>query len=100
MDSLDVEDIIQSGQFALLVLNQQIVNTKRALQLWTAAKVKVLVDGGANQWNQCLNSDISEPDLVTGDFDSIEKELLERYQKSDRVKVVPTPDQVVTSNSH
>lgn len=46
------------------------------------------VDGGTNKWDSFLSSlseeeqeSMKAPDIITGDFDSITDEVLERYKK-------------------
>lgn len=52
------------------------------------AAVRMTIDGGTKQWDKFLNSlsddmrqSLKEPDLITGDFDSISNEVLEKYKK-------------------
>jgi hypothetical protein len=40
------------SRFGLIVLNSPISQGDKVLQLWNKAKFRVLVDGGANRWNQ------------------------------------------------
>lgn len=62
--------------------------------------MKVLVDGGINRWhkwinqnNLALNNGLLNPDLVTGDMDSIDRRLLQKIQENDSIKVVYTLNQ-------
>lgn len=52
-----------------------------------SATVKMTVDGGTSQWDSFIRMlpqedqrTIQLPDLVTGDFDSITEELLQKYK--------------------
>lgn len=58
------------------------------------------VDGGTNRWLTWLNQNgfdinsVAAPHLVTGDMDSISKEILHYYMKTNKVtNVIFTPDQ-------
>ena len=46
------------------------------------------VDGGTNQWDKFVSAftddskiTVKDPDLISGDFDSISDEVLEKYTK-------------------
>lgn len=59
------------------------------------------VDGGTDQWlwwleRNNISADVKQPDLVTGDMDSIRKETLESLNNSKYCKVVVTEDQEET----
>lgn len=66
------------------------------------AKVKIAVDGGTTRWFDYIHdktglspphkSENYLPDLVTGDFDSIDPITLQNL-KNTRVEVIHTPDQ-------
>ncbi|XP_050670154.1 thiamin pyrophosphokinase 1 isoform X2 [Leptidea sinapis] len=87
-------------KFAIVILNRPISQKKDFVKsLWNDALVKMTVNGGTGHFDRFLNSlpaeernDISPPDLITGDFDSIAKELLDEY-KNKGCKVIHTPDQ-------
>lgn len=86
-------------EFVLIVLNTKILDELRLIQLWNKAKFRVTVDGGTNRWHQIVlkhSSQIEEkfPDLITGDLDSIEEEILSIYSK--KSQVIKTPDQNFT----
>jgi thiamine pyrophosphokinase len=59
--------------------------------------LRIAVDGGSNRWLKfCKDNNLDLlPDLITGDFDSIDKETLGLYQKAG-VTIMPTPDQDAT----
>lgn len=64
------------------------------------AEIRVLVDGGCNRWIKWLASnnidchcDVSPPTLLTGDMDSIDKELLSRFRSNGTTEVIYTPNQ-------
>lgn len=82
--------------FALLILNQKILQPDRAVELWKNATIRVLVDGGANQWQEIMEKSVqglAKPHLVCGDFDSIQPEVLQNHRKCTSTKVVVTEDQ-------
>ncbi|KAI2797386.1 cAMP-dependent protein kinase subunit [Blomia tropicalis] len=72
-------------------------------ELWNAAKVRHLVDGGSNylfDLQMYLNQNyasrqlsLEDPQIITGDFDSIRSDVLEYYRTKDNVIVQETPDQ-------
>lgn len=52
------------------------------------ASVRIAVDGGAVQWEKFMNSlpedaqkSAKLPDLITGDFDSITENIMNKYKK-------------------
>lgn len=62
-----------------------------------SATIRVLVDGGANQWfkfieENKLDGAIERPHFLTGDMDSISDESSERL-KIMNCQLIPTPDQ-------
>jgi len=84
--------------FSLIVLNQPIRTKKeRMIKLWNKALLRSTVDGGTTEWikfAQTMDGEIMNPvpDLVSGDFDSLEPTILDHLRQSG-AKVVPTPDQ-------
>jgi len=83
-----------SKKFGLLILNTEIEDTVKVTGLWQAASFRILVDGGANRFlDQILHQkpDLTPPDLITGDLDSIRPEV--RLFFAENVPVVETPDQ-------
>ena len=86
-------------KYALVILNSDISNQDRLIKLWNRASFRVLVDGGANHWyrlSQVKRAGIinPEPNLITGDFDSIKPEIKKYYETEfPNCKVVCTPDQ-------
>ena len=89
-------------KYALVILNSDISNQDRVINLWNKASFRVLVDGGANNWfdlTQNRKQDIVNPvpDLVTGDFDSIHSKI-KKYYETDvaNCKVICTPNQEFT----
>lgn len=88
---------ICDSKFCLVILNQPICFKKnKFLTLWNQAKIKVTVDGGTNEWfsfSKSIDQKVNlAPDLVTGDFDSVQPQLL-NYYKSLGSKIIHTPDQ-------
>lgn len=52
------------------------------------ASIRMTVDGGTRRWDNFISSipddtreTIKDPDLISGDFDSITDEILEKYKK-------------------
>lgn len=83
--------------YGVIILNSEILlNANFFCTLWNNADIRVLVDGGADQWLKVvnnLNNTIVTPHLVTGDFDSIKPESLLSFTKNKLVKVIRTPNQ-------
>lgn len=76
------------------ILNQKIFCLYESF----AASIKITVDGGTNRWlywlkNHELEKKLSQPDFITGDFDSCKKESFSYFNQS---QVVETPDQNAT----
>ena len=88
------------NKYGLVILNSDIVNQDRVLDLWNRASFRVLVDGAANSWYNIVKTrtDIINPvpDLVTGDFDSIEPSVKKYYEEQIQCKVIATSDQNYT----
>jgi len=87
----------KNKKYGLIILNQPIrFEKERFLTLWNQATIKLTVDGGTNEWFSFTKSVEQKvhliPDLVTGDFDSVEPHLLE-YYRSLGSKIIKTPDQ-------
>lgn len=68
--------------------------------IFFTATVRVTVDGGTNQWISWLSVNatnidkVKPPDIISGDMDSISKEILHYYIKTNDVtSVIHTPDQ-------
>ncbi|XP_074094024.1 thiamine pyrophosphokinase 1 isoform X1 [Cotesia typhae] len=105
----DPESIFSSSsdsKYAIIILNQPILLAKKIVfPLWKKAQIRVTVDGGTNQWLKYLGPLVDEvlsgqyleyaPDLVTGDFDSISPDCMDKL-KNTHVKVIETPDQNYT----
>lgn len=74
--------LIAEGQYALLVLNLEQnlrSETDEVLhRLWTKAKHRVLVDGGANSVYEHRYR-YPNANLICGDFDSIREEVKQFY---------------------
>lgn len=108
----------KNKKYGLIILNQPIrFEKERFLELWNhgiflnnltnilfifqhldyiSATIKVTVDGGTNEWfsfTRSVEQNINlTPNLVTGDFDSVEPYILE-YYRSLGSKIIHTPDQ-------
>lgn len=75
---------------------------KSFLNLWSKSILRVAVDGGVNSLDKLIgsmnqksvNEDdwIKNPDIISGDFDSITPDLIRKYRKCG-VNIVNTPDQ-------
>lgn len=64
------------------------------------AQVRITVDGGTEKWLQWIQKykrdkeEVLLPDIITGDMDSLPKNVLNYFiSKNDNIKVVVTPDQ-------
>ncbi|XP_013164575.1 PREDICTED: thiamin pyrophosphokinase 1 [Papilio xuthus] len=87
-------------KYGVLVLNRPILQKTDFMKtFWNNASVRITVDGGTCQWDNFLKllpekeqQSIQLPDLVTGDFDSITDEILQKYKKKG-CKIIHTPDQ-------
>ncbi|XP_050539397.1 thiamin pyrophosphokinase 1 [Daktulosphaira vitifoliae] len=81
---------------AVVVLNTKITNPPSIVQhLWNKCKLRVTVDGGTNRWHQFAIDNHLEykiPDLITGDFDSIIPNVLDKFVKLGS-KTIHTPNQ-------
>ncbi|XP_037964884.2 thiamin pyrophosphokinase 1 isoform X1 [Plutella xylostella] len=99
-----------STNYAIMVLNRPVCQDKVFIEnLWNNAIVRITVDGGTSKWDNYvrnlpheMQTNMKRPDLVTGDFDSITEDTLEKYKKqglrpapfADQPSViVHTPDQ-------
>ncbi|KAL3276485.1 hypothetical protein HHI36_011866 [Cryptolaemus montrouzieri] len=69
---------------------------------FSPCKIRLLVDGGAESWVSWVESSSQEkchllpPHLVTGDFDSIKPETLEKFKQNKAIQIIHTPDQNYT----
>lgn len=83
---------------ALVLLNQPNPYNKPFLtSLWKKALIRASVDGGTNHLYDVFKDDLDAflPDIITGDFDSIQDTVKKFYQDKG-VEFVPTPDQDYT----
>lgn len=61
--------------------------------------MRVTVDGGTEKWLQWMQKnnlfdDLLLPEIITGDMDSLSKEILNHFTtNNDEIKVVVTPNQ-------
>ncbi|KAH9507418.1 cAMP-dependent protein kinase subunit [Bulinus truncatus] len=84
----------EAGQkIALIVLNCPI-DIPIVTHLWKKSIYTAFVDGGVNRMYLGLGNikDQYVPNIITGDFDSVNPEFLDFY-KNMNVSVLPTPDQ-------
>ncbi|XP_052749219.1 thiamin pyrophosphokinase 1 isoform X2 [Galleria mellonella] len=87
-------------KYAVLILNRPISqNPDFVKSFWNNASVRMAVDGGTARWDTFLNQlpeDVQKtmklPDFVTGDFDSLTEDVLNKYKKKG-TKTIRTPDQ-------
>lgn len=68
------------------------------LVLKFTAKFRCLVDGGANRWLNFLEKyhqlgKLRNPDLMTGDFDSITDRAMTFFKQISTVRIIDTPSQ-------
>ncbi|KRT84984.1 hypothetical protein AMK59_1804, partial [Oryctes borbonicus] len=91
--------------YAILILNRPInlpFTKGTVVDLWQNAMVRITVDGGADRWlwwlerNNISNDIIKQPDLITGDMDSIKADTLETFRNLKDCAVVVTEDQSET----
>nr|XP_022346148.1 thiamin pyrophosphokinase 1-like isoform X1 [Crassostrea virginica]XP_022346149.1 thiamin pyrophosphokinase 1-like isoform X1 [Crassostrea virginica] len=86
------------SRIALLLLNQPTPYNKPFLaSLWRKVLFRASVDGGTNHLYNVSKDDPDAflPDLITGDFDSIQDSVKQFYQEKG-VEIVATPDQNYT----
>ena len=91
----------QTEDYIFLILNTKILDELKVVHLWNNAKIRVTVDGGTNRWHmiaQKYSNLIKEPlpNFITGDLDSIDKNVLKYYQDNPYCKVIQTLDQNYT----
>ncbi|XP_045446765.1 thiamin pyrophosphokinase 1 [Melitaea cinxia] len=87
-------------KYAVLILNRTIPQRNDFIKdLWNNATLTIAVDGGMVHWDNFVNKltendrkNMKLPDLITGDFDSITNDVLEKYKKKG-CKTIHTPDQ-------
>ncbi|KAK6537404.1 hypothetical protein TWF694_011591 [Orbilia ellipsospora] len=83
-------------RFALVILNQPIVDVEGFTKLWNNASLRVCADGGANHlFTFRVDGDIPIPDCITGDLDSLESKV-GNYYRSLGVPIVPDRSQYAT----
>ena len=87
-------------KYGLVILNTDIINQDRIVDLWNRASFRVIVDGAANNWFNLVKerNDIIKPipDLLTGDFDSIQPNIKDYYENQTGCNVIVTCDQNYT----
>ncbi|KAF3908228.1 hypothetical protein AA313_de0203840 [Arthrobotrys entomopaga] len=85
-----------TGRFALVILNQPIVDVEGFTKLWKNASLRVCADGGANHlFRFRIDGDIPIPDCITGDLDSLESKVGNSYRALG-VPIVPDRSQYAT----
>jgi len=87
----------EENKYCFILLNQPILDSALAVRLWTDSSINVTVDGGTSVWAKLINNsqysiEKEVPDLITGDFDSADKENIE-YFKRMGAEVIETMDQ-------
>lgn len=100
VNNLVSQNLSDIGHFAVLILNRPIsLPEDLVTSIWNAACLRATADGGTDRWYHFVESmrDKSkllrtDPDLVTGDFDSITPEKLNHVQEIDTIDVEKTPD--------
>lgn len=70
------------------------------MKLLVSAQVRITVDGGTEKWLNWIQIHKSDPDdylcpdVITGDMDSLSKDVLNCFtSRNDQIKVIVTPDQ-------
>lgn len=71
-----------------------------SFRLWNGASIRSTIDGGTDRWLEFVKTEAIDaspkfPDIVSGDFDSIQQSTL-ALCKENGSEVVPTPDQDFT----
>ena len=91
------------SDYVFVILNSKILDKHKVINLWNNAKFRVTVDGGTNRWYEIVEKypDLikeTRPNLITGDLDSIEKNVLDFYKSKTNsyCKVIQTIDQNYT----
>lgn len=86
------------SNYVCLVLNRSVhVPAEIVNNIWQNAKIRCLVDGGANFWREFIQKShggetLKLPEYITGDFDSITEETRKYFNDPD-IKYEHTPDQ-------
>ncbi|XP_055695271.1 thiamin pyrophosphokinase 1 [Lutzomyia longipalpis] len=89
---------LRDENYAIVILNRPInLEEKFVVELWNSAQIRHTVDGGTDRWMEFARKctcerEIRNPDLITGDFDSIHPETLQ-HMESLRCEIIRTPDQ-------
>lgn len=86
-----------SPSYVITLLNQPVADVVFFLRLWNGATYRSTVDGGTTVWHRLINNTqlaiVREtPDLITGDFDSVDWTNVEHF-RSQGARVVETKDQ-------
>lgn len=77
--------MIVMQQKAVVLLNTRIKNQKKLNELLQNADIIICANGGIkNLFN--LNY---EPDIILGDFDSVDREILEKFKKKSKLIKYP-----------
>ncbi|KAK6507710.1 hypothetical protein TWF481_006132 [Arthrobotrys musiformis] len=83
-------------RFALVILNQPIIDVEGFTRLWNNASLRVCADGGANRiYGIEIDNDIPIPDCITGDLDSLQSKV-GNYYRALGVSIVPDHSQYAT----
>ncbi|XP_011304137.1 thiamin pyrophosphokinase 1 isoform X2 [Fopius arisanus] len=96
-------------KYAVLITNRPIsLSEDVVMPIWKEAMIKIAIDGGADVWLEYIGPLAEEifkgnypelvPTLITGDFDSILPETLNKF-KSLEVQIIETQDQNYTDLS-
>uniref|UniRef100_A0A8D9AFG4 Thiamin pyrophosphokinase 1 n=1 Tax=Cacopsylla melanoneura TaxID=428564 RepID=A0A8D9AFG4_9HEMI len=87
--------------FGIIILNRPItMNATILTNLWKKAKIRCTVDKGTDRWisylsENKLNPAHFKPDIVTGDFDSINQDSIAKFETLGS-EIVFTPEQTFT----
>lgn len=78
---LNLGNVLSTGQYALLILNQPLSDLRSFPSLWFSAQFKVCADGGYSKLreyvvSQTLHLEDFRPDVILGDLDSIDASTL------------------------
>ena len=93
----------QDSDYVFVILNTKILDKHKVINLWNNAQFRVTVDGGTNRWYEIVQKypeliEETRPNLITGDLDSIDKNVLDFYKNGTNsyCKVIQTLDQNYT----
>ncbi|XP_040576967.1 thiamine pyrophosphokinase 1-like [Lepeophtheirus salmonis] len=97
--SWNLSKILDREPYAAIILNTPIDPVdEKIYSFWKKALFRATVDGGTDRWKEFVGElkDAPDPDLISGDFDSVTQETLSYYKSRGISSIVHTPDQDFT----